>query len=114
MYFALAAASYAPTVLSGITGRDTAAAYAAMLDDLDVDLAGLEVSDAPTVLWHVDHDFEHWVTRSESAEPGCDAEWSAELGDRARAAPVLFLASCAPEKQLAAVRDSSARLIGAD
>lgn len=114
VYFALAAARYAPVHLNGIVGRDAAQEYTAMLSGAAIDLSGVVVSDRPTFVWHAVHDFEHWVTSSESAEPGCDAEWHPDLNAASRAAPVLFLGSMHPGLQRAVLEQSRARLIGAD
>ena len=113
-FFALAAARYAPVHVNGIVGRDTADTYAAMLRGESADLSGLVVSDSPTFVWHAVHDFERWVTASEWAEPGCDAEWRPDLSPASQAAPVLFLASMDPRLQQAVLGQSGARLIGAD
>ena len=114
VYFALAAARYAPVHVNGIVGGDTSEEYAAMLSGAAIDLSGVVVSDRPTFVWHAVHDFEHWVTSSESAEPGCDAEWAADLNAASRASPVLFLGSMDPRLQRAVLAQSQARLIGAD
>ena len=113
-YFALAAARYAPVHVNGIVGRDTADEYRAMLRGTRIDLRGIEVSDSPTFVWHAVHDFERWVTASESAEPGCDPEWKPLLDDKSGAAPVLFLGSMDPDLQRVVLQQSRARLIGAD
>jgi len=114
VYFAVAAARYTRVFLNGVVGRDTEAAHRLLLSRLPIDLDGLVVSDAPTVVWHVEHDFERWVTRSEATEAGCDGEWPGTLAAESRTAPVLFLASLDPAKQLAALHGSGARLVGAD
>ena len=114
VYFALAASRYAPVHLNGITGKDAAAAYVRLFTGLPVDLAGMVVGDGPTFVWHAVHDFTAWVTSSESAEIGCDAEWTATLSEASRRAEVLFLASLDPKKQRTALDQSSARFIGAD
>jgi sugar/nucleoside kinase (ribokinase family) len=114
VFFALAAARYAPVHVNGIAGRDTADMYAAMLRAESIDLSGLAVSDGPTFVWHAVHDFESWVTSSEWAEPGCDAEWLPDLDAASRASPVLFLASMDPLLQQAVLAQSRARLIAAD
>ena len=114
VYFALAAGLYAPVHVNGIVGRDTADEYAAMLRGAAIDLSGVVVSDRPTFVWHAVHDFEHWVTSSESSEPGCDAEWHPDLNAASRAAPVLFLGSMHPLLQQAVLEQSQAHLIGAD
>lgn len=114
VYFALAASRYAPVHVDGIVGRDTAGEYAAMLRGAAIDLSGVVVSDGPTFVWHAVHDFERWVTSSESAEAGCDAEWDPNLNAASRAAPVLFLGSMHPRLQRAVLGQSRATLIGAD
>lgn len=114
VYFALAAARYATVHVNGIVGRDTSAGYAAMVRGAAIDLSGVVVSDGPTFVWHAVHDFERWVTSSEWAEPGCDAQWRPDLSAASRAAPVLFLGSMHPALQQAVLAQSGARLIGAD
>ncbi len=114
VYFALAASRYAPVHLNGITGEDAATAYGQLFAGLPVDLSGMVVGEGATFVWHAVHDFTAWVTSSESAEIGCDDEWTATLSDGSRRADVLFLASLDPEKQRIALDQSSARLIGAD
>lgn len=114
VYFAVAAARYTRVLVNGVVGSDTEAAHRLLLTRLPVDAGGLVVSETPTVVWHVEHDFQRWVTRSESADAGCDDDWRGTLTPASRAAPVLFLASLDPAKQAAALRESSARLIGSD
>lgn len=114
VYFALAAAPYAPVHVNGIVGRDTADEYAAMLREATIDLSGVTVSDRPTFVWHAVHDFDRWVTSSESAEPGCDPEWTPDLHAASRAAQVLFLGSMHPVLQQEVLAQSRATLIGAD
>ena len=114
VYFALAAALYAPVHVNGIVGRDTADEYAAMLRGATIDLSGVVVRDCPTFVWHAVHDFERWVTSSESADPGCDSEWRPDVNAATRAAPVLFLGSMHPDLQQAVLAQSRATLIGAD
>ena len=114
VYFALAAARYAPVHVNGIVGRDAVGDYAAMLRGPAIDLSGVAVCDGPTFVWHAVHDFERWVTSSEWAEAGCDEEWSADLNAASRAAPVLFLGSMDPRLQRKVLAQSQARLVGAD
>lgn len=114
VFFALAAARYARVHVNGIVGRDTAGAYESMLRSADIDLGGVVVSETPTFVWHAVHDFERWVTASESADSGCDAEWRPTLDDASRNAPVLFLGSMHPGLQRRVLEQSRARLIGAD
>ena len=114
VYFALAAARYAPVHVNGIVGRDTSDEYSSILRDDTINLDGMVVSDGPTFVWHAVHDFDHWVTASEWAEPGCDAEWRPDLDSSSRDAPVLFLGSMDPRLQQTVLAQSQARLIGAD
>ena len=114
VYFALAASLYARVLLQGITGADTAGTYRRMLHGTRADMRGVVVSETPTFIWHAVHDFERWVTATESSEPGCDPEWVPCLDDVSRAAPVLFLGSMHPALQHRILAQSSARLIGAD
>ena len=114
VYFALAAAQHVPVHINGIVGADTAAAYREMLAGTGVDTSGVVVSASPTFLWHAVHDFERWVTASESAEPGCDPEWEPRLSAASTAAPVLFLGSMHPALQRAVLGQSHARLVAAD
>jgi sugar/nucleoside kinase (ribokinase family) len=113
-YFALAAARYARVFVNGIAGRDAQETYQAMFEGAPVDSSGLVISKQPTFVWHVVHDFDRWVTASESAEEGCDPEWVPSLPPEARDAQVLFLASLRPELQRAVLEQSSARLIAVD
>jgi sugar/nucleoside kinase (ribokinase family) len=113
-YFALAAARYTRVFVNGIAGSDARETYQAMFEGLPVDSSGLAISDRPTFVWHVVHDFDHWVTASESADPGCDPEWVPSLASAARDAQALFLASLRPELQRAVLEQSRARLIAVD
>jgi sugar/nucleoside kinase (ribokinase family) len=114
VYFALAAAPYVPVHLVGVVGRDAEARLRALAAGAGIDLGGLEVSQAPTFRWRAIHDFERWVTASEQAEEGAYASWRPRLSGAAAAAEVLFLGSMAPAAQLSALRQSRARLVGAD
>ncbi|HSP64651.1 MAG TPA: PfkB family carbohydrate kinase [Candidatus Deferrimicrobium sp.] len=114
VYFALAAARQASVHLNGIVGRDSAAGFVALLDRAGVRHEGLVVSDEPTFRWHARHDFERWVAVDTTSEEGCDPLWGARLSDAAGAAQVLFLASMRPALQGDALRQSRARLVGAD
>ena len=114
VYFALAAARYAPVHVNGIVGLDTRAEYEALLRGAQIDLGGVVTGDGPTFVWHAVHDFERWVTSSEWVEPGCDADWHPDLNHASRASPVLFLGSMHPRLQRAVLDQSDARLIGAD
>ena len=114
VYFALAAARFAPVHVNGIVGSDTADEFRRILDDPGIDLEGMVVSDLPTFRWHAVHDFERFVTSHESAEPGCDPEWRPVLAEPSRHAGVLFVASMDPRLQAAVVDQSAARLIGTD
>jgi sugar/nucleoside kinase (ribokinase family) len=114
VYFALAASRYAPVHLNGITGKDAASAFRQLFAGLRVDLSGMVVGEGPTFVWHAVHDFTAWVTANESAEIGCDDEWTGTLSAASRDAEVLFLASLDPAKQRTALDQSAARLIGAD
>jgi hypothetical protein len=114
VYFALAAAPFAPVRLLGIAGPDTAADYRRLLDPFPIDLSGLAAGAAPTFVWHAEHDFERWVTARESAEPGCDPEWAPRLDAASQQADVLFAASLDPGLQSSVLDQSSARLVGCD
>jgi cytidine kinase len=114
VYFALAASRFAPVLLHGIVGSDCAQRFTELLTGFDIDCSGLVVSDTPTFVWHAEHDFDRWITSAESAEEGCDPEWSAQLSPAGRAAPVLFVASMRPALQAAVLAQTQARVIGAD
>jgi sugar/nucleoside kinase (ribokinase family) len=114
VYFALAAAPHATVHLNGIVGRDHAREFAELLGTAGVSTDGLVVSDAPTFHWHARHDFERWVAVDTFSDEGCDPLWRPRLPAAAAAAPVLFLASMRPALQREVLRQSSARLIGAD
>lgn len=114
VFFALAASRYAPVRVNGIVGGDTLREYESLLQGTAIDLSGVVVSDRPTFVWHAVHDFVRWVTASEAAEPGCDADWTPALNAASRAAPVLFLGSMDPRLQRTVLEQSQARLIGAD
>jgi sugar/nucleoside kinase (ribokinase family) len=114
VYFALAAARYAPVHLNGIVGSDAVAEYYPMFKGLPIDEQGLVVGDCPTFTWHAVHDFERWVTSSESAEEGCDPEWAPSLAASSQDAQVVFLASLRPPLQRRVLEQSKARLIGVD
>jgi sugar/nucleoside kinase (ribokinase family) len=113
-YFALAAARYARVFVNGIAGRDARDAYQTMFAGQRIDRSGLVISSRPTFFWHVVHDFERWVTATESAEEGCDPDWVPTLLPAARDAQVLFLASMRPGLQRAVLEQSGARLIATD
>jgi sugar/nucleoside kinase (ribokinase family) len=114
VYFALAASRHAPVHLNGIVGRADAEALLKLLAGAQVDLDGLVTSDRPTFVWHAEHDFERWVTASESSEPGCDPEWEPRLSERSAAAPLLFLASMAPRLQRGIALRSRATVVAMD
>jgi sugar/nucleoside kinase (ribokinase family) len=114
VYGGLAAARHARVHINGIVGRDTASAFRALLDAASIDTDGMVVSDSPTFMWHAVHDFNRWVTASESAEPGCDPEWRPGLGEASRDAEVLFVGSMHPRMQRDIMRQSRAELIGSD
>lgn len=114
VYFALAAARFTRVLINGIVGGDTAARFAALLDNPGVNREGLVVSERATFRWHARHDFERWVAVDTSSEEGCDPEWRPDLRAEAAAAPVLFLASMRPSLQNEVLGQSRARLIGAD
>ena len=114
VYFAIAAALHSRVLLNGIAGEDSIDGYRAMFSGMNADLRGVVVSATPTFVWHAAHDFERWVTASESAEPGCDPELRLRLDAASRAAPVLFVGSMHPRLQLDALAQSRAQLIAAD
>ncbi|HEX3606368.1 MAG TPA: PfkB family carbohydrate kinase [Candidatus Dormibacteraeota bacterium] len=114
LYFSLAAAPFAPVHLVGVVGGDGEARLRRTAAAAGVDLAGLEVSPAPTFRWRATHDFERWVTACEHAEEGAYASWRPRLEGAAARAEVLFLGSMPPAAQLEALAGSSARLVGAD
>ncbi len=114
VYFSLAAARQATVHLNGIVGADSADRFTALLDRAGVRRDGLVVSDQPTFRWHARHDFERWVAVDTTSEEGCDPHWGAQLSDDAASAPVLFLASMRPSLQRDVLRQSRARLVGAD
>ncbi|MBV8446008.1 MAG: hypothetical protein JOZ92_08845, partial [Candidatus Dormibacteraeota bacterium] len=62
MYFALAAARFAPVRLLGIAGPDTASDYRSLLEPFPIDVSGLAGGSSPTFVWHAEHDFVRWVT----------------------------------------------------
>jgi len=114
VYFGIAAARYCRTHLIGVVGRDGEASARAALAGTGIDLDGLEVADGPTFRWRATQDFETWVTSSEASRPGVYLTWRPKVPPAAAAAPVLFLGSMAPAQQMAVIRQSDARLIGAD
>ena len=114
VYFALAAARHTRVHLNGIVGVDTAERFREMFEGLPIDMDGLVVSRTPTFVWHAVHDFDRWVTSSESEEPGCDPEWEPRLGPISRSAEVLFLGSMHPRLQHQVLSQAGAGLVGAD
>ena len=114
LYFALAASPHAPVHLNAIVGADAEAELREILTPLQVDLAGLTVSDQPTFRWYAVHDFERWVAETVAEEPGCDPTWRPRLSSEAARAEVLFLGSMRPALQWEILAQSSARLIGVD
>jgi sugar/nucleoside kinase (ribokinase family) len=114
VYFSLAAARHATVHLNGIVGSDSATDFVALLDRAGVRLDGLVVSDNPTFRWHARHDFDRWLAVDTTSEEGCDPLWAARVSDDAASAPVLFLASMRPSLQSEVLRQSRARLVGAD
>jgi sugar/nucleoside kinase (ribokinase family) len=114
VYFALAAARFAPVRLLGIAGPDTATDYRSLLEPFPIDVSGLAGGSLPTFVWHAEHDFVRWVTARESAEPGCDPEWIPQLDAASRRAEVLFAASLDPRLQSSVLDQASAHLVGCD
>jgi sugar/nucleoside kinase (ribokinase family) len=114
VYFALAASRFATVHVNGIVGSDTVDEFRRILAGHEIQLDGMVVSDLPTFRWHAVHDFERFVTSSESAEPGCDPEWRPVLAEPSRRAGVLFVASMDPRLQAEVVDQSAAQLIGTD
>lgn len=113
VYAGLAASRFAPVLLHGSVGEDSAALLRETLAGLDIDITGVSISRAPTRRWRASHDFTTWQTSSENVEGG-DAGWSPMLTADAVQAPVLFLGSMSAKKQREAVKQSQARLIGVD
>ncbi len=101
-------------LVNGICGPEARAAYEEMFSGLAVDLSGMVSGSGQTFTWHAVHDFERWRTSAESADPGCDPEWAAELSPGSRTAPALLVASLDPAKQLRALEQSSAALVAGD
>lgn len=113
VYFALAAARFAPVRLNGIVGSDRAEEFRALLEPA-VDLEGMVVSAQPTFVWHARHDFDRWVAVDTAAEEGCDPLWRPQLPPPSQNAEILFVASMRPRLQLEVLRQSRARTRGAD
>jgi sugar/nucleoside kinase (ribokinase family) len=114
VYFALAASRYAAVHLCGTVGGDGVDELRATLTGCAVQPGELAQSQAPTMRWQATHDFERWVTAAERTEQGAYEHWQPRLSGAAAAAPVLFVGSMRPDLQLAAVRQSQARLVGSD
>ena len=114
VYFALAAARFAPVRINAIVGADRAPEFEALLGAAGVDVDGLVVSNAPTCVWHARHDFERWLAVDTRVEEGCDPLWRPDLPPASRLAPVLFIASMRPSLQRAVQQQSRARTRGAD
>jgi len=113
VYFALAASHFAPVVVSGVVGVDAETSIR-QLATRGVRLDGLIVSQSPTFRWRAVHDYEHWVTASETSVEGAYAEWRPRLPATAVKAEVLFAGSMRPELQAEVMRQSEAKLIGVD
>jgi sugar/nucleoside kinase (ribokinase family) len=114
VYFALAAARYAPVHLNGIVGRDRADAFLELLGEAGVGVDGLVISPLPTFRWHARHDFDRWMAVDTSSEEGCDPTWQPSLSPASVDAPVLFLASMRPSLQSEVILQSRATMIGSD
>lgn len=114
VYFALAAARYAPVHLNGVVGEDTIEELRSLFAGLEVDLHGVVTSELPTCVWHAEHDFERWLTSNEQLDEGCDAQWQPRLPEATADAPVLFLASMHPRLQSSVLAQSRARMIAMD
>lgn len=114
MYFSLAASEFAPVHLAGSVGHDGLASARRTLAGRSIDVGSLEVSQLPTFRWQATHDFESWVTAQERSQQGSYAAWAPRLSSEAAAARVLFLGSMLPELQAEVLRQSQARLVGAD
>jgi sugar/nucleoside kinase (ribokinase family) len=113
VYAGLAAARFAPVLLHGSVGSDSAAQLRAALAGLNVDITGVSISRAPTRRWRAKHDLTTGQTSSEEIEGG-DAAWSPVLTPKAIRAPILFLGSMTAQNQLEVLKQSQARLIGLD
>jgi sugar/nucleoside kinase (ribokinase family) len=114
VFFALAAAQYAPVHLNGIVGGDLSDAFLEILRAAGVGVEGLVVSELPTFRWHVRHDFERWVAVDTSSEEGCDPTWQPALSAASVDAEMLFLASMRPSLQSGVMLQSRASMIGSD
>lgn len=114
IYFALAASRFVRVHVSGIAGDDCLEELEAVLAGCDIDCEGLVLSDKPTFVWHAEHDFARWVTRSEFAEEGCDPDWNAQLRPSSADAPILFVASMRPALQRVVLDQSRAETVGID
>jgi sugar/nucleoside kinase (ribokinase family) len=113
-YFALAAARFAPVHLCAVVGDDAAERAREALARRGIDLKGLAVAEGRTCRWRATHDFERWVTASESCDEGVYGSWDGRLTAAAAKAPVLFVGSMRPSLQRQVLEQSSAVLIGAD
>ena len=114
LYFALAASRFARVHMSAVVGADAVGAVRATLSGANVDLSGLEVDERPNRRWYAVHDFERWLTASESSDEGASAAWVPRITPAVAAADVLFLGSMAPHQQLAVLEASRPRLVGID
>jgi sugar/nucleoside kinase (ribokinase family) len=114
VYFSLAASRVTTVHLCGVVGRDAESLVRGTLSGADVGLEGLEVVDGPSRRWRAVHDFERWVTASESSDEGASDLWSRRLSRGAIAAEVLFVGSMDPLQQREALAQGDWRLIGAD
>jgi sugar/nucleoside kinase (ribokinase family) len=114
VYFSLAASRAVRVHLCGIVGRDAEALVHGTLAGRDVDLSGLEVSEGPSRHWRAVHDFERWVTASETSDEGASDLWSRRISAGAAAAAVIFLGSMDPLQQRAVLGQGAWRLVGSD
>jgi sugar/nucleoside kinase (ribokinase family) len=114
VYFSLAASRSARVHLCGIVGRDADGLVHGTLAGRDVDLSGLEVTDAPSRRWRAVHDFDRWVTASETSDEGASNLWSRRVAPAAAAASVLFIGSMDPLQQRVVLEQGAWRLIGSD
>jgi sugar/nucleoside kinase (ribokinase family) len=113
VYSALAAAHFTAVNVVASVGRDAEPLLRKAFADKPIEARGVTVTRRPTRRWTAVHDFKAWKT-SEEATTGGYPEWRPKLDRAAADGDVLFVGSMAPAAQLDAIRQSTARLVGAD
>lgn len=104
VYFACAAAYFAPVRLVAVVGADFPRRYLGLLEERGVDLAGLQVAEGPTFRWTGEYGYDLNEARTLETRLGVFAGFQPRLPGHYRTTPFLFLANIDPELQLGVLR----------